>query len=214
MKKVDSATYIKILIGIIAIIGIFYFSNKHERVNMPRGGENVVAFGDSLVYGYGATSGNDFVSILSKKLLKENITTTSIVNLGVPGNTTIQGLERLQDVINLNPRVVIVLLGGNDALRKVAKKETFDNLEQIIVKIQASGAAVVLLGIRNGILTDEYKREFEALAKKYNTAFVPDVLSGVFGRKNLMSDTVHPNDEGYKIIAGRVYPELLKVLGR
>lgn len=181
---------------------------------MPRGGESIVAFGDSLVYGYGATSGNDFVSILSNKLLKEHIITTPIVNLGVPGNTTIQGLERLQDVVNLNPRVVIVLLGGNDALRKVAKKETFDNLEQIIVKIQASGAAVVLLGIRNGILTDEYKREFEALVKKYNTAFVPDVLSGVFGRKNLMSDTVHPNDEGYKIIAGRVYPELLKVLGK
>ena len=157
-----------------------------------------------MVEGVGATAGNDFVSLLSKKIGEP------IINMGVPGNTSADGLARVEEVTKENPKVVLVLFGGNDFLRKVPKKETFKNIDDIILRLQAGGAVVVILGIKGGILSDQYDEYFEDIAEKRNTLYVPNVLAGLLGHAEFMSDEIHPNDIGYKKIADKIYPILKK----
>ena len=196
-----------LLIGILIIGGAIFLRERSVPItNYPSSGDAVVAFGDSLIEGVGATAGGDLVAQLSKKIGEP------IVNLGIAGNTTAQGLARVDRVLEYKPKVVIVLLGGNDFLRKVPKEETFRNLENIVTKIQSAGAVVVLLGVQGGVLGDPYREEFESLAKRKGTVYVSNVLQGLIGRSEYMADAVHPNNTGYAKIAERIAPEIKKVL--
>jgi acyl-CoA thioesterase I len=71
---------------------------------------------------------------------------------------------------------------------------------------------VVLMGVRGGLLDDKYDTEFEALAEETGSVYVDDVLDGLFGQAKYMSDSIHPNDAGYAIIAAKVYPKLAPLL--
>ena len=196
-----------ILIIFLTAIGIYYFArNENTITNYPSSGTDIIAFGDSLVEGLGSTSGNDFVSLLSRKIGEP------IVNLGNAGDTTADGLARISQLDEYNPKVVLLLLGGNDHLKKIPVVDTFKNLATLIENIHARGAVVLLLGVRGGLFNDKFDTEFEILQENYNTAFVPDVLGGLFGNDKYMSDTIHPNDIGYGMIADRIYPVLIEVL--
>ncbi|MCB9815405.1 arylesterase [Candidatus Nomurabacteria bacterium] len=191
---------------LIIILYISFFRDTTKIVNYPSAGTAIVAFGDSLVEGVGSTKGNDFVSLLS------DTTGQSIQNLGVSGDTTRDGLARVDEVLNLKPKIVLLLLGGNDYIKKIPKEETFSNLEKIITEIQEEGSIVILLGVRGGVLKDEYKNEFKALAKETGSAYVPNVLDGLLGYPSLMHDSIHPNNDGYKIIAEKIYPVIIELL--
>lgn len=194
-------------IVIAAGIGWYFFSNRENAItNYPSSGTDIIAFGDSLVSGAGATSGNDFVSLLSSRVGRP------IVNLGVPGDTTAQGLARLDALDQYRPQVVLLLLGGNDHLKKVPIETTFTNLAKIIENIHARGAIVLLLGVKGNLFGDTFAPEFENLRDTYETAYVSNVLDGLFGDAKYMADQVHPNDAGNRIIADRVYPVLLPLL--
>lgn len=197
------ALFVAALVGLGAY---WYFFVAHEVRNYPSSGTDIIAFGDSLVAGVGASPGRDFVSLLSEKIGQP------IVNLGVSGDTTADGLARLSELDAYDPKVVIVLFGGNDYLRRVSQDQTFDNLAEIIERIQAKGAVVLLLGIRGGLLNDRFDAEFKKLRNTHDTAYVPDVLDGLLGRREYMSDEIHPNDAGYARIAERVYPVLAPLL--
>ena len=112
----------------------------------------------------------------------------------------------------MNPKVVMLLLGGNDFLKRVPKHEMLSNLEQIITAIQNKGAVVILLGVRGGLITDSYESDLRSLAEKTGSAYVPNVLKGLIGNPKYMDDSIHPNNAGYAIIADHIYPVLLKVL--
>jgi lysophospholipase L1-like esterase len=188
--------------GVVVALVVFLLSRGEQEVtNYPSQGRDIVAFGDSLVAGVGSNRGG-FVDLLGER----------VINLGVSGNTTRDALARINELDDYNPKVVIVLLGGNDFLRKVPEEETFSNLSQIIQEVQKRGAVVLLLGVRSGILSNRYDKEFKRLSEELGTAYVSDVLDGVFGHPDLMYDTIHPNDSGYKLIADRVRPELNKLI--
>ena len=196
-----------ILLVVCAVAGYLYFSSGPAPItNYPSAGTDIIAFGDSLVAGSGATTGNDFVSVLSRRIGQ------NIINLGVPGDTTADGLARISELDQYHPKVVLLLLGGNDHLKKVPIETTFANLGTLIQDIHARGAIVLLLGVRGNLLVDRFASEFETLHEKYRTAFVPDVLQGLFGDPLYMADEVHPNDAGNKIIADRIYPVLVPLL--
>lgn len=190
-----------------AVCAYFSFFREREIMNYPPPNDTIVAFGDSLIVGQGATKGNDFVSVLSQKLGKP------IINLGVSGNTTAQGKARVSELNDHNPGIVIILLGGNDYLQKIPEDETFRNLKDIIQRIEERGAMVVLLGVRGGLINDHYDTRFKKLAREMGTLYVSDVLEGLVGNASLMSDAVHPNDVGYARIAERVYLEMEPYLG-
>ena len=197
-----------VAVFIVAGGGILYWwSQGYEYIDTPRGGETVVAFGDSLVAGVGATKDGGFVSLLSQRLDMQ------IINAGVPGDTSAYGIARLErDVLSYEPSIVILLLGGNDAIRRLPVKETFSNLETIIERIHATGAAVLLLGVRGGLLRDSYKKEFRSLAERTKVSFVPNVLDDIFANPKNIADPIHPNDEGYTLIADRIEPALRSML--
>lgn len=168
--------------------------------------QTIVAFGDSLVAGVGSESGGGFVSFLEERTDRE------IINLGVPGDTTADGLARVGDVLRDDPGIVIVLLGGNDALRRMPLEETFANLNAIVTTLTDNGSIVILLGIRGGVLSDPYSDQFESLTDRTHALYVPNILSGLITKPELMSDSVHPNDLGYRLIADRVYDVLNDLL--
>ncbi len=205
MKRPAVVTSVIILIIIFAY---FYFLNRSaEEKNYPRAGKNIIAFGDSLVEGAGASSGKDFVSLLSKEI------NAPIINAGQSGDTTAVALVRLdKDVLSQDPRIVIILIGGNDAVRRVPKEEVIKNLGTIIDQIQKKGAAVLLIGIQGGIFRDQYKKLFANLAREKKVFYVPSILEDIFGHPQLMSDSLHPNDQGYEIMAERIESSLREIL--
>lgn len=201
-----NATTIIIGIALIGVVLFFIFRKSPDITNYPPEGKTIVAFGDSLVEGVGATAGNDFPSLLSKK------SGVPIINMGTPGDTSAEGLARVEEVNKQDPKIVLVLLGGNDFLRKIPREETFKNVDDIVVKLQSEGAVVILLGIQGGILSDQYDEYFEKIAEERGALYVPNVLSGLFGHNEFMSDAIHPNNAGYEKIAEKIYPVLLKAL--
>ncbi len=196
------------IVGVVVIVFVFFGMKKPAVKNYPSQGDGIIVFGDSLVVGVGSSSGTGFFGQLSA------LTREPIKNYGRSGDTTADGLARLPQMLaeNPHPKVVLVLLGGNDYLRKVPKVQTFANLRTIITEIQNTGAVVILLGVRGGPLTDQFESSFEKLASEMQVGYVSNVLSGLYGNSNLMSDAIHPNDAGYAKIAQRVYPVLNKLL--
>ena len=175
-------------------------------LNYPPHAGPIVMFGDSLVSGVGASEGKSLPELLSMRIGEP------VENFGVSGDTTAKALVRIDTALVRRPRIAVVLLGGNDYLRRVPRDETFANLAVIIDKLQADGSVVVLLGVRGGVLVDNFADRFEKLAKEKRTVYVPNVLDGLLGNKEFMYDEIHPNDAGYARIAERVYRALQPVL--
>ncbi len=203
---ISARTVLTILFALILIgAGILYFSYMKQNdtscldaVPQPR----VTAFGDSLVAGYGATTEGGFVSILSREA------GVPISNLGKSGDTTAQAKFRLSEVRSSRPDTTLILLGGNDALQRIPLAETEKNLSEIIEEIQKSGSSIILLGVIGGFPQDPFTAMYKRLAETYKVTYVSNILSGIIGHPNLMSDGIHPNQDGYQKIADRLLPIL------
>lgn len=196
-----------VFIGLAVLAAIWSLRSGTPDAAKPTAGEQVIAFGDSLVEGVGASTGHDVVSLLSARV------GVPIVNAGRSGDTTGRALARLDSaVLSRSPRVVIVVLGGNDVLRRVAHEETFANLDAIVGRIRGRGAAVILVGLSVGVFTDAYGSGYENLARRTSSGLVPDVLAGILGHPDLMADHIHPNDRGYRMMADRIEPVLRDLL--
>ena len=142
----------------------------------------------------------DYPSQLSKMIGK------TVINAGVPGDTTASAMQRLErDVLFKAPDLVLITLGGNDLKNGVAKDRAFDNLRIIVNSIQNSGARVIIGGLRFPIRDRGFGRAYQKLADDTGAALIPNILEGIMGNRKLMSDPIHPNAEGYKIIAERFY---------
>ena len=179
----------------------------HKVANQDSTGKNIICFGDSLTEGYGAKPGEDYPSVLSKLLDQP------VINAGVSGNTTRQALERLQsDVLSKDPKLVIVQFGGNDFFRKIPRNETRDNLDQIALKIQEKGAMAAIVGVRIGLLVDEYDEVFKQVANNTKCIYIPNIMKDIFNAPAKKSDEIHPNAAGYNIIAQRVYERINRYL--
>ncbi len=202
--------YVVIAITLLALGAAVYFWPHAKAAlsvtNYPSKGSDIIAFGDSLVAGYGSSQPGGFVSMLAQDIGEP------IVNLGQDGDTTQGALGRVKELNKYNPKVVILLVGGNDFLNKLDMTQAFANIGQIIESIQNRGAVVLLVGVRVSPVIGNYDSQFEALANTYHAAYVPHVMDGILGNPKLMYDNVHPNDEGYKLIAERILPTLKTVV--
>jgi acyl-CoA thioesterase I len=177
----------------------------------------IVAFGDSLTAGFGAEPGNSYPDFLQKELDRAGLA-WRVVNAGVSGDTTTDGANRVSEVLAVKPRVVILEFGGNDGLRGLPIETTKANLEQMIVELQRSGAAVILAGMT---LPPNYgqdyirgfERVYQDLAVKYKLVRIPFLLEGVATDKSLMQrDGIHPTGPGNQKVAATVMRYLKPVL--
>ena len=175
--------------------------------NIGSRGKNIVCFGDSITFGYGANPGEDYPQALSKMV------DIPVINAGIDGDTSTEALPRLtSDVLDRNPLLVIIEFAGNDFLRKIPKEETLKNISEMIDKIQAKGAMAAVVDISAGMLLGEYHKAFYSLAREKEAIFIPRLLNGVITNPKLKSDFVHPNADGYKMIAGRIYHVIMPYL--
>jgi acyl-CoA thioesterase-1 len=178
-----------------------------EIENIDSQGKNIVCFGDSITAGAGAKRGEDYPSLLAEKV------SIPVINAGHSGDTTFDALKRIEeDVINKEPLLVIVEFGGNDFLQKIPFKETFNNLDRIVERIQDEGAIVAIVEVRVPIFMNRYRQGFREIAKKRKAVLIPNLFFGILDRPSLKSDTIHPNAEGYRLIAERIFNVIEPIL--
>ncbi|MEX1329979.1 MAG: GDSL-type esterase/lipase family protein [Desulfobacterales bacterium] len=194
MKK----TLFFLLAAAILFLGyrIFVSQPQVKKKSIPY--DTIICFGDSLTYGTGAVPGMDYPSQLSKMISKP------VINAGAPGDTTASALTRLQhDVLSRSPDMVLITLGGNDLKNGVAKDVAFKNLKRIVKSIQGQGARVVIGGLRFPLRDRGFARGYKDLADQTGAVLIPDIFKDIIGNRSLMSDPIHPNGNGYKIMAQR-----------
>lgn len=188
---------------LLVLVGVWaawrFVDRSYPIVNPQPRGKQIIAFGDSLTAGTGASDGHDYPAVLSQLI------GVPVLNRGVPGDTTEAALARLEnDVLGADPKIVIVCLGGNDSLQRLPSEKTFANLRRIIESIQDRGTLVVLAGVHSASWTDQFDPRFKKIAKEKGCVFVPNVLHGILDDPAKRSDQIHPNDDGYKMIAERI----------
>ena len=176
---------------------------KAARSALPRG-SRVLALGDSLTAGFGASAGGDYPRRLA------DITGWQVINGGVSGDTSAQALARLPGLMRQQPKLVIISIGGNDFLRKLPESTTRANIGKIIQTVQAANIPAVLVAIPHftvgalfGKLSDHPL--YHEIAEQYRIPLLSGAWSEILGDKDLKSDQIHANAEGY-----RKFAELLK----
>ena len=178
----------------------------------------ILNFGDSITAGYGLPTGEAFPARLEAWLHERGIA-ARVVNGGVSGDTTAGGLARLDWALADKPDLVILALGANDALRGIEPSTVRDNLDKLIVKIQANGAKLLLVGmLAPPNWGAEYKQAFDRifpeLARIHHVPLYPFFLEGVAMQPELnQPDGLHPNERGVAILVDKIAPMVADLIG-
>lgn len=187
---------VKIALAVVVIIGLIVWLKpaSYEIRNASPVSDTIICFGDSLTYGTGARQGMEYPTQLSRLIGRP------VINAGIPGDTTASALRRLDGIIEQDPGIVLITLGGNDLKNGVDKEIAFNNLERIITRLQDNGALVIIGGVDIPLFGRGFGEGYEVLARETGAVLIPNIFSGIFGRSSLMSDQIHPNTEGYTIM--------------
>lgn len=171
----------------------------------------IIFFGDSLTYGTGAAQGQDIPSLVAKEL------PVQVQNEGVPGDTTQDGLARLEEALEQPADLLIIGLGGNDFLRHVPLTDTKNNLKQMIRMAKAKGVQVVLMAIPQpsigaaafGNLSDH--PVYEEIADEEHIGLIRDVFTSALSNNATKSDQIHPNAKGYALAKDQLIAEMRRL---
>lgn len=177
--------------------------------------ETILFLGDSLTEGLGVNKEEAYPSLV-QNLIKTNLNKEiSIINGGVSGSTTSDGLARLKWYLRKKPSIILIALGANDGLRGLNLKKTQENLEEIVLSAKDSGAKVLLAGMLmppnyGPNYTQDFEKMYRDIQKKYNLKSMPFLLDGIAGKQEFnQRDGIHPNAKGHILIAKKVF-EFLK----
>lgn len=173
-----------------------------EALTLMRG-DVVLAFGDSLTFGTGATVQESYPAVLAELIGRE------VVRSGVPGEVSAKGLARLPgELERVKPALVILCHGGNDILRNLPARETRENLDAMVKLAHAAGARVMLLAVPGRSLTLRPPAYYRDVAADNGATLVEAIIPEILGNPRLKSDRVHPNSAGYRMIAQAVAQRL------
>ena len=187
-----------VIAGVVLAVAAAFWGMRPTApsVDYLSGGKNIICFGDSLTFGTGAPEKMSYPAQLSRILKRP------VANAGVPGDTTASALSRLQrDVLDRSPGIVLLTLGGNDLKNRISADTAFENLKVVVERIQKTGALVVLGGISIPFWDRGFSERYRTLAEDTGAVLVENVYEGILGNRSLMSDTIHPNADGYRIMA-------------
>ncbi|MEO0670495.1 MAG: arylesterase [Pseudomonadota bacterium] len=179
----------------------------------------LVAFGDSLVAGYGLPAKDSF-PVRLEAALKAKGHNVTVANAGVSGDSTAAGLARFDWAVPDDADGVIVELGANDALRGISPEQTRKNLDTILAKLKQRNVPVLVAGMRApGNWGDAYRQAFDGiyveLAKSYDAILYPFFLAGVALEAKLnQADGMHPNRAGVDVIVERIVPAVEKLIAK
>jgi len=160
----------------------------------------IVSFGDSLTYGIGSTSGQTYPDVLA------TLSGLTVINAGISGETTKEGLTRFAGVINEHsPQLIILLEGGNDILRNHSSESTKKNLAAMIEMAKNKQIDIVLIGVPEKKLFSDSAPIYSELANQYDLVFEDDLLSDLLRSPKYKSDPIHLNTAGYQKFAEGIY---------
>jgi len=188
--------------GLVILVMAFALLSACSSAKLPalQQGDVVVAFGDSLTEGYGVKPNESYPTVLAE------LSGFEVINAGVSGETTAQGIERLPEVMEQHkPKLVILLEGGNDVLRKVPEAQIEANLRTMISRIQKSGAAVILVGVPEKKLFGSSLDLYSDIAGDLAIPLEDDIVASLMRRPSMKSDYIHFNNKGYGELAQAIY---------
>lgn len=178
----------------------------------------IVAFGDSLTEGYGIDREEAYPAQLENSLIELGYD-VKVFNSGYSGETSTGALNRVNWVLTLNPEIVILTTGANDAIRGIDLSITKSNIEKIIDNLEKNNVTVILSGMEiydnlGETYTKEFREIYPQIAQEKNISFIPLFLEGVAANSSLnIADQIHPNKEGYEIIVNQnILPKLVPLL--
>lgn len=163
----------------------------------------ILAFGDSLTLGEGVDRVDSYPAVLAR------LTGVKIINAGVSGETSSEGLQRLPELLEKHePDLLILLEGGNDILRKVPESAIQQNLATMIELAQLKGIAVLLVGVPEKKLFGDSLDLYSELAEAYQIPVEDDIVASLIKRPSMKSDYVHFTRQGYQALAEAIYKKL------
>ena len=194
---------IKTLISVIIFILISACGNDAPKLSRLSNDAVILAFGDSLTHGNGAKENESYPAVL------ESLSGRKVINAGVSGEESTEGLARLPDVLEeYQPKLLILCHGGNDLLRKKNTGKMESNIRAMIQLAKDKNIPVVLLGVpKPGLFLSSFE-VFKKISESTDIVFIEKVLPKVLADKSLKSDTVHPNKDGYRVMAETIYSVL------
>jgi acyl-CoA thioesterase I len=170
--------------------------SSEARLSRLAGNAVIVAFGDSLTFGTGAQPGESYPAVLETKIGRH------VVNAGVPGEVTSEGLSRLPEVMDREkPALLILCHGGNDMLRRMSRQQIANNLRDMILLARGRGVAVVLMAVPSLGLSLSPLPIYREIATELSLPIEEKILSTVLAESSLKSDHIHPNAAGYRRMA-------------
>jgi acyl-CoA thioesterase-1 len=177
---------------------LFLFACTNTQPTLSRLPDDAVilAFGDSLTSGVGAPPGSSYPEIL------ESLIKRKVIKSGIPGETSGEGLVRLPGELALHkPRLVLLCLGGNDLLRRMDLEKTAGNVSRMVQMIRNSGAEVVIIGVPKPGLVLSTARFYKTISEDMRVPLEGSLLPDVLADSKLRADPIHPNAEGYHLLA-------------
>ena len=202
MKRINFGKH-SFLLSIVILIASGC-GEKNSSLSPLSSSSVILAYGDSLTYGYNVKRSESYPAKL------EVLTGISVINSGVSGEVSAQGLKRLPKVLDeIHPQLLILCHGCNDLLRKMDLEEMESNIRSMIQLSLDRDIPVILLGVpKPGIFLSSFD-VYKKIANSMNIIFIEDLISDVLGKKSLKSDSIHPNKKGYNVMAEEIYSLLL-----
>ncbi len=203
LRKMASTPHIGALLAALALLASG--CGQQSKLQPLAPDAVVLAFGDSLTFGTGANEEESYPAQLAK------LSGRRVVREGVPGEVSATGLQRLPGMLDEHrPRLLLLCHGGNDFLRRLPKSEAAANVRAMIRLAQSRGIDVVLIGTPEFGLLLSPPDFYAEIAKELRIPYEGGVLSTILRDSNLKADQVHPNAQGYRLMAERVYALLKK----
>ena len=191
--SIKSNSYVILALCVALLAGC---GGKTPKLGKLAPADVIVAFGDSLTFGTGASEAESYPIVLGQLIGRK------VIRAGVPGEV----------IDEHKPRLMIVCLGGNDMLRKVDETQTKNNLRTIVQTIKGQGIAVVLMGVPKPALVADAPPFFDAIAKEFGIPYEGKIVTDVLYQRDQKSDPIHPNAKGYRRMA-EALAALLKKAG-
>lgn len=173
----------------------------------------ILSIGDSLTFGLGVPEDKTWPQLLQNTLQADGMKDAKVINAGSSGATTAFGLTAVRFQLKHNqPDLILYALGANDGLRAISTDTTYRNISQTIEVIQRAKVKVILLGMKappnyGEKFPKDFEKIFARVAAEKKIPFIPFFLDGVAGEPKLnQPDGIHPNEKGYEVITGRMYP--------
>jgi lysophospholipase L1-like esterase len=205
----STTKYRKVIFMLLAIWAVFTLAACQRPARLPvlAKSDVVVAFGDSITFGTGAEPQESYPAVLEQMIGRR------VINAGVPGEITAEGLSRLPQILESEkPALLILCHGGNDHLRQLNRGQAADNIREMIRLARQRGTAVALIAVPGFSLSVSPEPMYKDIAKEFKIPLEEKTLSDILADNSLKSDYIHPNAAGYRRLA-EVVATLLKKSG-